>query len=122
MKINNLATSTVLNYHIEVITINIEHMKKIYEEYAKVRAEKDELVFREEILKAEILDDLKKNNLKKAETSFGKFTIGSRKTWIYSDKIDELKEKLAIKQIREQEKGIAKAKETNYLVFTQQQS
>lgn len=92
-------------------------METLYKEYADIKAKMKELTEKEDFLKKTILAELDKNGVEKVETTVGKFTVAKRKNWVYSDNIVALKENMKIAEIEEQEKGIAKAEITKYLMF-----
>ena len=91
---------------------------EILKQYAEIKRQIVSLQDQESILKQAVMSELENNNLKKAETAYGKFTIATRRSYIYSGKIEILEDKLKIAKLTEQEKGIAGSKETNYLIFT----
>lgn len=90
---------------------------KILKRYAEVKRAIKSLEDEELLLKEAVLQELEKNKVDKAETAYGKFTIGVRKSYIYSDRIAVLKEKVKMAELNEVEKGLAEVKETKYLVF-----
>lgn len=93
-------------------------MQDKYREYADIKREIKFLELREAALKEAIIADLSSQKLSKVEGEFGKLTVAVRKVWIYSKKLTKLKEDLKLKEYEEQEKGVAKAKESPYLKFT----
>lgn len=90
---------------------------KKLKQYADIKAKVEKLKEQEEALRLEILNDMQASKITKEETAYGKFTVASRKAYIYSDKVDSLVEKLAIAKNKEVERGIAIASVTNYLVY-----
>lgn len=92
-------------------------METLYKEYAEIKQRQKELSDQEDFLKKTILAELDKNKIDKVETQFGKFTVAKRKNWIYSERVDALKESVKLAEIEEQEKNIAKVKLTTYLMF-----
>lgn len=87
--------------------------------YAELEARFSQLEAERKALREEIVAELSTNNLKHVDSPFGSFTVSAGKTsWTYSAKVKELKEKLKLAEITEQEKGIAKAKVgAPYLVY-----
>ena len=81
----------------------------LYKKYVDLGAEIKEKTAERDLIKEAMLDELAV--IKKKELPFGKFTESTRKTWQYSDEVKEL-------QFEEQEKGIAKVKESKYVTFT----
>jgi hypothetical protein len=90
---------------------------EILKQYAEVKRAIKALEDQESLLKEAVMVELDKNKVDKAETAYGKFTIGVRKSYVYSPKVALLKEKVKLAELEEVEKGIAEAKETKYLVF-----
>ena len=70
-----------------------------------------------ELVKEKILVGMQNNKEIKAEYAFGKFALATRKSYTYSPKITDLEEKVKLAKLKEQEKGLAKVKETPYLIF-----
>lgn len=91
----------------------MDNLKK----YATLRAKIEVLQNEESELKAQILEDLQKQKLDKVVSDYGKFTVASRKSYKYSQKVIDLEEKVKIAKDKEVLKGIAKESITNYLVF-----
>ncbi len=91
--------------------------KTLLKKYVSIRAKREAIEKEENAIREEILLEMQKNKLEKVESSFGNFTVGSRKTWSYSPKVTNLEEKVKVAKFKEQERGIAKASETNYLLF-----
>lgn len=89
----------------------------IYKEYASLKAKKESI--EEEIAKINeaIVDDMKTRKVTKEESKWGKFTICAKKTFKYSAKVTKLEDSIKMLKFEEQEKGIAKAKESHYLLF-----
>lgn len=89
-----------------------------FRQYSAVMSQIKLLEEERDTLKREIVDTLEKDGTEKVETEWGKFTVAHRTSYQYSDKVDKIVERLKIAKIREEEKGIAKATETKYLVYT----
>lgn len=90
---------------------------KLLVEYAVLDKHFKELEIERELLREAIIEDLKKNHLDKIESSYGNFTIGRKKNWIYTIKVKALEDKVKIAKDKEQKKGLAEATITEYLVF-----
>lgn len=89
-----------------------------YKEYAKLQEQIKSLEEKRDSLKVGILKFLEKEGTVKEWTSYGTFTQANRVSYTYSDKVTALVEKVKLAKVREEEKGIAKASVTTYLVFT----
>lgn len=87
-------------------------------EFLKVEAEFRAIEEKHTKLRLSILADLKESKLDKAETPYGTFTVARRTSWEYTAKVEKLVEKVKIEQTKEQQKGLAKKSETEYLRFT----
>lgn len=90
----------------------------MFKEYAKLDAQIKELEGKKEVMRLEIIKSLDKNEVTCEVTKYGTFTKANRTSYKYSDKVAALAEKVKLAKIREEEKGIATASVTNYLVFT----
>lgn len=84
----------------------------LYIQYAKVNNMFGVLKERKEELGALIVGEMQLKKELKKEFEFGKFTVASRETWEYSD---DLKAKVDKLKTKEEKKGIAIKKVTNYL-------
>lgn len=92
-------------------------MKKIYEQYADLKAQAKEIDLKIKAINPLILEDMKEKGNEKLETPFGKFIVKELTTWEYSDAVDEAKAKLVKLQEKEQKTGIAKASVKPSLTF-----
>lgn len=92
-------------------------MQDILKRYAKLNASLKELEAKKDLLRDEIVKDFKKRKVEKEETAYGNFTIGHRLSWIYSEEIKKLEDKVKIAKDKEQKKGIAESSTTDYLLF-----
>lgn len=90
----------------------------LFKQYAALETKLKELESRKSELKEKILASLEADKLTKAESVFGTFTRATRTSYTYSDKVKALEEKANLAKLQEQQKGIAKAKYTQYLVVT----
>lgn len=89
---------------------------ELFKEYADVKHQIKALEEKEYALKEILLAELEP--IRVAETIWGKFSTATRKSYTYSEKVTALEDKVKIVKVEEQEKGIAKLKETPYLIFT----
>lgn len=90
---------------------------ELFKRYADIRSKISALEEEEALLKAGILSEMQKSQADNVTTDFGKFIIGVRKTYKYTDKVNKIAERLKLEQIKEQEKGLAQIKETTYLTY-----
>lgn len=82
--------------------------EKVLAEYVEIEATIRKLEDAKEILRSQILSDLKSIDADKVESElFGTFSITSRTTWKYSPKVNEMEEKLKIAKVREQDREVA---------------
>lgn len=96
--------------------------KDLYKKYVALNKKLSELEDERAALRAAIIDGLKKDKTQKVETKYGKFTIAYRTSWIYSEAVKKLKEKVKIAEVKEQQSGIAEEQKTEYLVYTEPKS
>jgi len=89
----------------------------MHEEYAQLKQDVKIKEARIKELSVLILEDISGKGLKNDKTSYGTFSAVTKKSWKYSKLVEELNEDLKIKQIEEQESGVAKVKESVYLMF-----
>ncbi len=90
----------------------------MYKEYAKLETQIKELELKKEAMRGIILKELEKQGVISEITKYGTFSRASRTSYKYSDKVAALVEKVKLAKIREEEKGLAQASSTTYLVFT----
>ena len=89
----------------------------LYKQYAQIKKDLELLQNEESILRDAILQDMRDKKVIKEKFEFGQFTVGCRKSYTYSTKIKDMEDKVTIAKIKEVEKGKAKFKETNYVVY-----
>ena len=90
----------------------------LYKKYASLNEKLVALEEEKQSLRAEILAELKKSGIDKDETAYGTFSVMRMPRWTYSEAVTKLEEKLKITQIKEQQKGLAKAKYTEGIRYT----
>lgn len=92
-------------------------MKPQLKEYAKLQAQIKELEGKRDTIKLEIIDGFHKEGIDKVESDYGRFTIANRTSYTYSEKVKALETKVKLQKIKEEETGVAEARNTEYLVF-----
>ena len=90
----------------------------LVKKYAQLDADIKALEAKRTALKIEMIESLEKEGIDKIETTFGKITRAVRKTYSYSDKVNAMLEKVKVAKTKEEQKGIATAKESAYILFT----
>lgn len=93
-------------------------MKKIYQEYAILDADIKALEAKKVALKLRIIEAMKDAEEEKVVKEFGTFTRAHRLTYSYSGEVSKLAERLKIAKTNEEQKGVAKSRQTEYLVFS----
>jgi len=91
---------------------------KYYQRYVEIKEAKKLLELEEDLIKKEILHDLEVAPEGKIANEFGKFNRSTRKTYKYSEKVDELNEMIKMRKVDEEEQGIAEKVETYYITLT----
>lgn len=91
--------------------------ESILERYSEIKRAKKELEEEEKALKQQIEEVMQEEGKDREDTSFGTFTMAHRTYWKYTDKVKDLEEKVKLKKVEEEEKGLATPNETVYLVF-----
>lgn len=87
-------------------------------QYVEIEEQFKKLEEKREALRTEILEDMLKSKTEKIEKGFGIFSVGRRASWKYSSKVEKLLETVKVAKAMEEQKGIAKKTETEYLRFT----
>lgn len=90
-------------------------MKTTYEKYIEIKKQISKLEDEADKLNKEIVKDMENQGVKIIPVGTAKLSIATKTNWIYSAKVMKIDEDLKILKVQEQEKGIAKAKETHYL-------
>ena len=90
----------------------------LYKKYASLNEKLLALEEEKQSLRAEILAELKKSGIDKDETSYGTFSVMRTPRWTYTAVVKALEEKLKITQVKEQQKGLAKAKYMESVRYT----
>ena len=79
----------------------------MYNEYALVIAQIDELETKKEALRKEILAEMQNNKQEKVETELGKFSIMKIKQWTYPKYVSELEEEFKAQKAKSVSTGEA---------------
>lgn len=88
-------------------------------QYVAVETSLKELELQKEMLRTKILHQMMDSKVDKIESEvFGTFSIARRSSWTYSDKVNDMDDKLKIAKIREQTKGTAIEKVSESLRYT----
>lgn len=83
--------------------------EKTLNRYAELSIQIKDLEAQRSALKPEIVEEFTSQGVEKLESDYGTFSVIRTSTWKYSKKTQKQAEELKIAQVREQEKGIAKA-------------
>ena len=83
----------------------------ILKEYANLKATEKATAERLEELKPQIVEEMRKEDADKVNTTFGNFTLGSMTRWKFSKAVEDLQEK-------EKANGIAQAVTSTVLRFS----
>ncbi len=94
-------------------------MSTYYDEYAILDAQIKEMENKKDELRGLILRDMVEAGEEAIETAVGKFSITRRKTWTYTEKVNELSDKLKATKAKEESTGDATYTEEESLRFTQ---
>ena len=92
--------------------------KALFKKYATIQQKISLLEEAKQELRSDILLEMQKSKVEKAETDYGIFTHAVRRTWMYTDEVKKLEEKVKIAKVKEEQKGLAKEKKTDYLLYT----
>jgi ACT domain-containing protein len=88
------------------------------QQLASTAQEKKQLEVKERALKDALLQEIKKEGKEKEVLDgVGTFTIARRTSYIYTEVVDKLNEALRLKKVEEEEKGLAEASVTEYILF-----
>lgn len=93
-------------------------MSNLYDEYAALDSQIKALETKKEQLRPHIVQMIIDQGADKIETALGKFTITQLKKWTYSDKVEQMADKLKAQKAKEESTGDATFEETPSLRFT----
>ena len=94
-----------------------EEIKLRLAQYADLKRAEKQLKADIGVLKPIILDYMNEDATKELEAEVGTFTIQSRRTWKYSDDVDQVESNLKEKKKIEQQEGTATYEEKDSLYF-----
>ncbi len=89
----------------------------VYKEYAETKQLIKGLEARLKELNPLILQEVLQADKKTVENEYGRFYSQTKKSWSYSETVDELKEELEMRKVKEQENGTAEVEEVETLYF-----
>lgn len=84
-------------------------------ELATIAAEIKTLKAKEEELKSKIMGEMKAAGVDTYKSDFGTVSHVTRKTYTYSPEVDKMSEKLKLKKVEEEERGIAEVSVTEFI-------
>lgn len=91
--------------------------EKLLNKYADLSLQIKDLEAQRAAIKPELVESFVSQGVEKVESDLGTFSVIRTSTWTYSKKLTKEMEDLKIKQVREQEKGTAKAKVNESIRF-----
>lgn len=88
------------------------------QQLAEAAQERKSLEVKEKALKEALLIEIKKEG-KDKETleGVGTFTIARRTSYTYTEAVEQINEALKLKKVEEEERGLAQAQVTEYVLF-----
>lgn len=89
-----------------------------YALYASLDAQIRNLEEQKDILKAEIINEMTTQGVSTATNTVGKFTISQLKSWVYTDAVEKLADKLKATKAKEESTGDATFIEKPSLRYT----
>lgn len=95
-----------------------QQQKEILESFASIKKEINILDNKAEDLKVQVLEIMQSNELGEVEVGNDKISIGSRRSWSYSEVVKDLEKTFKDKQKEEQQLGTATYKENFYPIFS----
>lgn len=99
--------------------MNEENKKKL-EIYARLKQEIKALEEKADTLNPEVLEIMRTVGVEEvAIGDMGKITLGSRRTWKYSEKLQEAEKHLKSEKKIEEQTGLADYVEKHYVIFKQ---
>jgi predicted phage-related endonuclease len=84
--------------------------KETFIQYAEIKAEMKELTERMREIEAEVKKEMAKEGVDKVKSDFGTFSLRTNITYTFSEKVDNLKEKLDRAKEKEVMSGVATIK------------
>lgn len=91
--------------------------KETFAQYAKIKHQIKELTAEAKELEPEIVSGMVELGVDKVKTEFGGFTLTTRKTWSYSEKVTALEEQVKVLKAQEESGGVATFEEKKGLMF-----
>lgn len=89
-----------------------------FKEYAKLYAKSNEIKAQLEGLKLELIEAMEQEGVSSEATPYGKFTKAVRTSFVYSEKVKLLDEKVKIQKKKEEQNGTATVGTlTPYIIF-----
>lgn len=93
-------------------------ISNLYSEYATLDAQIAALEMKKEQLRPHIIKMMLDEGAKGIDIGIGKFSVGVRKVWKYTEKIAELSDKLKAAKAKEESTGEATFDEVDQLRYT----
>lgn len=92
-------------------------IQTLAQQLSDVAEQKEQLLLKEETIKALLLVEMKNAATDKETFDFGSINLSTRKTYKFSEAIVKLAEKIKIKMDDEVKQGIAETKVTEFITF-----
>ncbi len=92
-------------------------LNTLAQQLAEIVSEKKSLEIKEGAIKEALLAEMHKENKDKETFEFGTVSVTTRRTYIYSEAIKKLEDKIKIKKDEEVKTGVADEKVTEFISF-----
>jgi hypothetical protein len=92
-------------------------LNTLAQQLAEIVSEKKSLEIKEGAIKEALLAEMHKENKDKETFEFGTVSVTTRRTYIYSEAIKKLENKIKIKKDEEVKTGLAEEKVTEFISF-----
>lgn len=92
-------------------------LNTLAQQLSQIALEKKSLEIKEGAIKEALLAEMHKENKEKETFEFGTVSVATRRTYVYSEAIKKLEDKVKIKKDEEVKTGVAEEKVTEYVMF-----
>ena len=84
-------------------------------ELASLTAEQKAIEAKIVDIKLKLIDEMKASDLSSYKADYGTFTMGQRKTYVYTDAVKTLEDQVKLKKVEEEERGLAQVKVSEFI-------
>jgi hypothetical protein len=93
-------------------------MDFLFKRLAELKAQKDDIDAEYDMLRTKLAETISADYAGPIKNEYGKFVLKAKTSYIYTDKVKKLEEKVKLEKVKEEQQGLAEKKITEYVTVS----